>query len=210
MDKQHRLEKEYARFEALLREVYPAGDTVMVPGEGSPEARLVLVGEAPGEQETLQRKPFVGKAGQNLSRFLELLELRREDIYITNVVKFRPVKIHPTRGSLSNRPPKREEIGLCYHLLMKELSILAPQVVVTLGNTALRAVTDDGALTIGSAHGALTIGSAHGAPRPLSLPGLETSLFPLYHPASIIYNRALQTTYEEDLHALKRYLEETE
>jgi len=200
MDKKRLLEKEFARFEALLREVYPGEDKIPVPGEGDPNAALVLVGEAPGEQETLQRRPFVGKAGKNLDTFLELLVLRREDIYITNVVKFRPVKVHPTRGSLSNRPPRRDEIGLCYHLLAAELGIVAPKVVVTLGNTALRAVADDPTLTIGD---------VHGTPRPLKLPAGETVLFALYHPASIIYNRALQTTYEQDLLALKRYLEET-
>lgn len=198
MNKQKELDKVYAHLDALLREVYASQEKITVRGEGAPDAALMLVGEAPGEQETLQRRPFVGKAGKNLAGFLEVLGLDRQDIYITNVVKFRPVKIHPVRGSLSNRPPKREEIALCYHLLLAELRIVSPKVVVTLGNTALRTVADDNALTIGSVHG-----------RALPMPEGQAGgcIFPLYHPASIIYKRALQDIYEQDVAALAQFLQ---
>ena len=166
---------------------------IPVYGGGDANAAVVLVGEAPGEQETLQRKPFVGKAGQNLNGFLTVLGMGREDIYITNVVKFRPVKVHPTRGSLSNRPPSREEISLCAPLLRRELGIVAPKVVVTLGNVALRALCTD-------PH--VVIGDCHGSPRPMG----DWELFALYHPASIIYNRSLADTYQQDLLALRDHL----
>ena len=84
----------------------------MVFGEGDVDSPMVLVGEAPGEQETIQQRPFVGKAGKNLEEFLDALEIQRGDLYITNVVKFRPFKINEKTGRLSNRPPTREEIDL--------------------------------------------------------------------------------------------------
>lgn len=169
------------------------GGYIPVYGGGDADAAVVLVGEAPGEQETLQRKPFVGKAGQNLNGFLAVLGMGREDIYITNVVKFRPVKVHPIRGSLSNRPPSREEIALCAPLLCQELGIVAPRVVVTLGNVALRALCQDPCAVIGG---------CHGRPQPMG----DWELFALYHPASIIYNRGLADTYQQDLLALRDHL----
>lgn len=188
-----------AKCKALIREVYSSREKVVVFGEGDVSAGLVLVGEAPGEQETLQGRPFVGKAGQNLDGFLRTLGVRREDIYITNVVKFRPVREHPRTGSLSNRPPTREEIDLCFSFLLGELGIVKPRVVVTLGNVALKAVSDDRKAVIGG---------WHGKPVQLAVHGLAFTIFPLYHPASIIYNRELASVYEEDLAALKRYLED--
>lgn len=185
---------------ALVHEVYSASEKVVVFGEGNPDASIVLVGEAPGEQETLQGRPFVGKAGQNLDRFLGKLGLKREDIYITNVVKFRPVKVHPRTGSLSNRPPNREETGLCFSFLLGELEIIRPKVVVTLGNVALKAVADDARAVIGG---------WHGKPVNLHVHELNFTIFPLYHPASIIYNRELSETYDQDLDNLKTYLFES-
>ena len=99
---------------------------------------LMLIGEAPGEQEALQGRPFVGKAGKNLDAFLQTVHLRREEIYITNVVKVRPSKISPA-GRVVNRPPSREEKKLFTPWLMKEIAIVRPTMLVTLGNVALQA-----------------------------------------------------------------------
>ena len=186
------------RCRAMMKEIYASDGKVVVFGEGNPAAPLVLVGEAPGEQETLQGKPFVGKAGKNLDGFLDALGIHREDIYITNVVKFRPTKTHPRTGSLSNRPPNREEIELCYSFLLGELAAIRPQVVVTLGNVALKAVSDNRKLVIGDCHG-----------KPLDVDAHDNAftLFALYHPASIIYNRSLADTYSEDLTRLRDYLD---
>ena len=87
-----RLKREFAAF---LKEIYPGREKVAVFGEGNAYARVMLVGEAPGQQETLAQRPFVGKAGKNLDEFLDLAGMQREQLYITNVVKFRPVKVHP-------------------------------------------------------------------------------------------------------------------
>ena len=172
-------------------------ETVPVFGEGALSPRIVLVGEAPGEQETLQKRPFVGKAGKNLDEFLAIAGLPREELYITNVVKFRPVKVNPETGRKSNRPPTREEILLCLPFLEREIALVQPQVVVTSGNVALRAVTGDDRQTIGACHGQLTT-------------GLGAAVFPLYHPASIIYNRSLKDVYVSDVEKLAQWLKTPE
>lgn len=185
--------------QTLLSEVYRDQEKMLVFGEGNTGAAVMLVGEAPGEQETLQQRPFVGKAGENLNEFLEGAGLSRENLYITNVVKFRPTRTHERTGRLSNRPPTREEIELCYHMLAGEVSIIAPRVVVTLGNTPLRTVLDDPKAVIGA---------CHGQPRPAQMGGTPFALFPLYHPASLIYNHSLRDTYLADVRRLSRWLRE--
>lgn len=159
---------------------------------------LMLIGEAPGEQEALQGKPFVGRAGKNLQGFLEALNLKRNDIYLTNVVKIRPTKSSPC-GGMVNRPPNREERALFTPWLMREIALVQPEALVTLGNVALQAFSKD---VIGSAHGAWR----RGVVSPPNAPAFTLPLFPLYHPASIIYNRALEMTYREDLAALQTSL----
>lgn len=187
------------RGQSLLSEVYRDQEKVLVFGEGSTHAAVMLIGEAPGEQETLQQRPFVGKAGQNLNEFLEAVHLRRDDLYITNVVKFRPTRTHVRTGRLSNRPPTREEIELCYHMLVGEMAVIEPRVVVTLGNTPLRTILQDNKATIGA---------FHGQPAEACLEGTPFILFPLYHPASLIYNRSLRETYMTDVCSLAQYLKE--
>lgn len=173
---------------------YPGDGKVVVFGEGNVDAHIVLVGEAPGEKETKLVKSFVGQAGKNLDEFLKALEMKREDIFITNTVKFRPFKVNPKTGRLSNRPPDREEIALCLPFLLKQLEIIKPEVVVTLGNTPLKAITGNTRITIGEIHGT-----------PISKD--EYYVFPLYHPASIIYNAQLKEVYYEDLLKLKNFAE---
>lgn len=184
----------------LLRTVYPPEGRRMVFGQGDPDSPLVLVGEAPGAEEEVQGLPFVGKAGRNLEEFLAHLGVGRGRLYITNVVKFRPYRVHPRTGTRSNRPPTREEIELCFHFLRREIEIVQPRVVVTLGNVALKAVRDDRAAVIGA---------CHGQPLPCALGATAFQLFPLYHPASILYNRALADVYRQDLDALRTFLDET-
>ncbi len=182
-------QKERQALRALIAGVSPGRENTLVFGEGPKNPKLMLIGEAPGEQESLMGRPFVGKAGKNLDHFLALVGLVRGEIYITNVVKFRPTKTGAT-GRLSNRPPTREEIALFRPWLMAEIARVNPGVIATLGNVPLQAVTDS-RITIGEAHGRLTVAGETGRP-----------LFPLYHPASLIYNRALTPVYEQDVRAL--------
>lgn len=163
----------------------------LVFGEGSLHAKILLIGEAPGAQEEFQGRPFVGKAGKNLDGFLQTLGLQRQELYISNVVKIRPSKISPA-GNVVNRPPNKYEIAFFKPYLMQEIALVQPQWIVTLGNTAL------------SVFGNFNIGEVHGK----LLQVQEHRLFPLYHPAAIIYNRSLQATYAEDLLALKMKLKE--
>ncbi len=184
----NKLKKECIR---KINEIYKE-EKVVVFGEGNSNAEIVLVGEAPGEKETKYVRPFVGQAGKNLDEFLNILDLKREDIYITNTVKFRPYKINPKTNRLSNRPPDREEISLCLPFLEKQIDIIDPKIVVTLGNVSLKALMGDNSITIGEAHGKYTKLNKY-------------YLFPLYHPASIIYNVKLKDVYNEDLIKLKEF-----
>ncbi|WP_304509606.1 uracil-DNA glycosylase [Anaerotignum sp.] len=166
----------------------------LVFGEGAATPLLMMIGEAPGGEEEKQGRPFVGKAGKNLSSFLEVIGLKREEIYISNVVKLRPTKASPKTGKAVNRPPSKEEIAFFLPFLEEEILIISPKVIVTLGNVPLKAVSGDKSITIGD---------VHGRPYPLTA---ERVLFPLYHPAAVIYNRALSEVYQEDLRKLKEFL----
>jgi DNA polymerase len=103
------------------------GRTHLVFGEGSPQARLMFVGEAPGAEEDLEGRPFVGAAGQVLNNLLNKLGLRREEVYIANVVKSRPP---------GNRDPEPDEVAACLPFLVKQIESIRPQVIITLGKIA--------------------------------------------------------------------------
>lgn len=169
---------------ALIDSVYQGEKKALVYGEGDVHARLMLIGEAPGEQEAIQGRPFVGRAGKNLDMFIESTGLARKDMYITNVVKFRPSRISP-RGRTVNRTPNREEIALCRPFLMREIERVDPAIIVTLGNVPLTTL-------MGAQY---TIGQAHG--RIIEKDNMR--IYPMYHPAAIIYNRSLQEVFAADM-----------
>lgn len=169
---------------AFFRELYVDEQKMLVFGEGQENARLMLIGEAPGEQEALQGRPFVGRAGKNLDEFLALSGIEREKIYITNTVKFRPSRLSPA-GRVVNRPPTQEEIKLSLPFLKREIRAVHPQIVATLGNVPLKALLNKDA-TIGEMHGRWQVWE-------------NFRVFPLYHPASIIYNPSLRDTYHADV-----------
>ena len=156
-------------------------------GEGPHHAPLLLIGEAPGAEEERLGRPFVGKAGKNLDELLTAVALRREAIRITNAVKVRPTK-RSAAGNTVNRPPDRRELAFFAPVLAEELRLEAPGLIVTLGNTPLNMLAGK-EITVGAAHGAV-----------LETGGLR--LFPLYHPAAIIYNRSLKTVYDGDMRTL--------
>ena len=165
----------------------------LVYGYGNCSSDIVLVGEAPGAQEVIQGRPFVGKAGKNLDDFLLYTGIERENVYITNVVKYRPYRISYS-NNMMNRAPTRDEIDAFRPFLVKEIEIIDPKVIVTLGNTPLTALS----------RGNVTIGRVHGMVMDSIVEGKK--LFPLYHPASIIYNQNLRDVYLKDLEKLKTYL----
>ena len=182
-----------SELEKLIDEVYAGEKKVLVHGEGEAGARVMLIGEAPGQQETLARRPFVGKAGKNLDEFLEMAEIDRSQLYVSNTVKFRPTRVSAA-GRIVNRPPTREEINLFLPWLRREIELVRPQAVVTLGNVPLRALTASRA-TIGEMHGQF-----------MQADGLE--IYPMYHPASIIYNPSLREVYAADVRRLGQWLRE--
>ena len=186
------LERMREELNRLIADLYEGEKKILVHGEGARGARVMLVGEAPGEQETLQGRPFVGKAGKNLNEFLELAGLERNQLYVTNAVKFRPTKISAA-GRTVNRPPTREEVSLFLPWLRREIELVAPEIVVTLGNVPLRALMGP----------RVVIGEVHGALRDAD--GLR--LYPMYHPASLIYNPALREVYAADVRRLAALLD---
>lgn len=169
----------------------------IVNGGGNCDAQLVLVGEAPGKDEVRIAKPFVGMAGKNLDEFLNIIEMDRDSIYITNAIKYRLSRTNPKTGRIANRPATRDEIDASRKFLYTEINIIRPQYIITLGNVPLKAVTGDYSISIGTVHG--TFDTA-------KILDVEYKLFPLYHPASIIYNKGLKTTYINDIIKLKESL----
>ncbi len=188
------MEKFKTEIAAHFAALYEGNARTLVMGEGAFLAKLMMVGEAPGEQETIQGRPFVGKAGKNLEDFLLLSGINRKDIYITNTVKIRPTRIS-NAGRLVNRPPSREEIALFLPWLKKEIDLVKPKCIATLGNVPLKALTNN-KTTIGEVHGRFI--------------ALESGvlLYPMYHPASLIYNPSLTDVYREDVLHLGNWVRE--
>ena len=135
-ERQRNMEKYQQDLKRFIAGIMPGKEHALVFGEGPAKPKLLLIGEAPGEQESLQGRPFVGKAGKNLDHFLELAGLAREEIYITNAVKYRPTKTGKT-GRISNRPPTRDEIALFRPWLLREIGEIAPLLIATLGNVLM-------------------------------------------------------------------------
>jgi DNA polymerase len=157
----------------------------LVPGEGDPDAAVVIVGEAPGASEDKAGRPFVGAAGRSLEGLLTAAGLTREDVFITNVVKGRPP---------GNRDPRADEVAHSWPWLERQIAVVEPALVVPLGRHALRRFAPE-----------LKIGDVHGT-------AVETGdwrLFPLYHPAAALHNRGLQATLQEDASRLGAHLRAT-
>lgn len=182
------------RLSALKEEyINKYSDRRLVFGEGNTDGGIMLIGEAPGGEEEKLGRPFVGKAGKNLDEFINIAGLKREELYISNVVKFRPTSVSEKTGRNINRTPSREEIEDFVPLLKEEIKTFKPKLIVTLGNVPLKAVTGNNRLSIGDCHGKL-----------IEQEGMR--IYPLYHPASVIYNRSLKNVYAADVKEIKKYI----
>lgn len=155
-------------------------------GVGQIASDLMIIGEAPGKEEAALGVPFVGKAGKQLDSFLNDAGLDRKKVFVTNSVKYRPV--HRKFSSVSNRTPTAKEIIDSLDILSKEIEIIDPHIVATFGNSPLFAVKK----IVGDSLPSGTIGELHGNEIHFQLYGKERILFPMYHPASVIYNRDLK------------------
>ena len=157
----------------------------LVFGVGNPHARVMFIGEAPGKNEDLQGEPFVGAAGHNLDSLLSLAGLKREDVYIANVLKCRPP---------SNRNPRPEEIEMCSPFLREQIRSIWPDVIVCLGNFAAHFVlhTDKGIMGLR--------GHMHQAG--------HFAVLPMFHPAAALYHREWQQYLDDDFRMLGVWLTE--
>ncbi len=177
------------------RSVFAGCETVM--GEGSVNAELMLIGEAPGKDEVKESRPFVGAAGKNLDIFISMLGITRAGIYITNAIKYRLSELNAKSGRIRNRPATWEEVERSREYLLREIGLIRPKVIVTLGNVPLRAISGDRKMVIGK---------EHGVPGEMKYELTDYITFPLYHPASLIYNRDLKPVYDIDIIKLKKML----
>ncbi len=158
--------------------------TNLVFGVGNPNAEVMFIGEAPGKQEDLGAEPFIGAAGKYLNSLLELAGLKREEIYIANVLKCRPPE---------NRDPKVDEIEVCSPFLRNQVRAINPEILVTLGNFSTRFIlkTDRGITGLR--------GQVHITGR--------FSVLPIFHPAAAIYDRSKEPIMEADFKLLGRLIE---
>ncbi|MDR2712526.1 MAG: uracil-DNA glycosylase [Clostridiales bacterium] len=168
------------------------GRKQVVPPGGNLAAKVLLIGEAPGAGEDAAGEPFVGKAGELLNQFLAGSGLRREDLCISNAVKCRPSR-EGKRGPV-NRKPSSRELKACKPWLKREITLLEPAVIVTLGAVPL-------SIFIGKNP---VMAEYHGQPFLSDM--VNFSIFPLYHPAAMIYDRGKVQAYEEDLRLLNGFL----
>lgn len=158
----------------------------LVFGFGNPDAEILFLGEAPGKNEDLQGLPFIGAAGKVLDQLLQSINLKREDIFISSVVHFRPPK---------NRPPKPSEIKAFEKYVDEIIKIIDPKVIATLGNFSLKKFLPD-----------KTISAVHGKAFEIEFQKKKRIIIPLYHPAAVLYKRDLQKTLEEDFKEICRLL----
>ncbi|MES2953565.1 MAG: uracil-DNA glycosylase [Patescibacteria group bacterium] len=194
-DKMREIREEVLALESSpLYSYRTSGNYYPVIGEGSHDAKMVFIGEAPGKNEAKTGRPFCGAAGKIFDELLASIGLLRKDIYITNIVKDRPPE---------NRDPLPEEVKVYGPYLDREIEIIKPEVLVTLGRYSTRYIMERCGLTdelcpISAVHGNLFKGATPD--------GRAVSILPLYHPAAAIYQRALKETLIKDFAMVKKFL----
>lgn len=160
--------------------------TRAVFGDGNPNAEIVFIGEAPGKNEDLGGKPFIGAAGKFLAEMLKSIKMKREDIYITNIVKYRPP---------NNRDPEPEEKKACNEWLYEELNFIKPKLIVFLGRHSMNDFFPE-----------LKISEAHGKLIHAKFEKIDTEYFlPLYHPAAALYNGGMRETLMLDFKKIPKF-----
>jgi DNA polymerase len=165
----------YGQIRACEECILSQGRTKAVPGEGPEDADIMFIGEGPGFHEDRQGRPFVGAAGKYLEELLAMIDLQRDDVYITNVVKCRPP---------GNRDPQPEEIAACRTYLDKQLELIRPRLVVTLGRFSMQRYFP------GS-----SISRIHGQPKRLG----NMIYYPMFHPAAALHQPRWRSLLEEDI-----------
>lgn len=159
----------------------------LVMGEGNLDADLVFIGEAPGKKEDELGRPFVGASGKFLDDMLSYAELDRSDVYITNIVKYRPP---------DNRDPKKQEKAEFWPYLLRQIDIIDPKVIITLGRHSGMAFLPD-----------LVISRDHGNAQSIDILGRKRLVIPLYHPAAALYNGSMRQVLIDDFLGIAKYLD---
>jgi len=160
--------------------------TNLVMGDGNVDADIVFIGEAPGKNEDEQGVPFVGAAGKFLDAMLETINLKRADIYITNIVKYRPP---------NNRDPLPEEKSAFWPYLVRQLDVINPKIVVTLGRHSMEYFLPEQKISL-----------IHGQPKRVQFGERKLVVMPLYHPAAALYNGGMRQTLNEDFMKLPKLI----
>lgn len=154
------------------------GATQLVFADGSSDAEVVFIGEAPGKKEDETGLPFMGAAGKFLNEMLATIGLKREDVYITNIVKYRPP---------NNRDPLPKEKKVFWPYLVSQLNVIKPKLIVTLGRHSMEYFLPN-----------QKIGQIHGEPQHITLGDRRQTIMPLFHPAAALYNGGLRQTLLDD------------
>ncbi|MBS3089511.1 uracil-DNA glycosylase [Candidatus Pacearchaeota archaeon] len=183
------LEEECRKADMPLKE----GATNLVFGKGKADVEIVFIGEAPGHNEDIQGMPFVGTAGKNLDKLLHKVGLSLDDVYIANILKYRPPQ---------NRNPSTEEIKVHTPWLIEQIKIIRPRVVCSLGNYATKFFL--AGLNPENMDKQPGITQVRGKVRELEFDGMKFKLIPLFHPAAIIYNRKLIEEWDKDMEIVKK------
>ncbi|MBC7459255.1 uracil-DNA glycosylase [Candidatus Saccharibacteria bacterium] len=151
-------------------------------GEGSPDADIIFIGEAPGKKEDETGLPFVGASGKVLDQLLESIAMRREDVFITSIVKYRPP---------NNRDPTTSEKSAFLPYLLRQMEIIQPKIIVPLGRHGMEYFLPG-----------VKIGDIHGQVQTIQLDGHEMTVLPLFHPAAALYNGKLRQTLIDDFQSI--------
>lgn len=160
----------------------------VVPGEGNAEASIMFIGEAPGQKEDELGRPFVGAAGKFLDEMLSVINLKREDVYIANVVKCRPPQ---------NRDPLPDEVAACWPWLLRQVKIIQPKLIVTLGRHSMERFLPG-----------FKISQVHGRAFRRSIPDLGSQVFyALYHPAAALYNNSMREMLIKDFKRIPKVID---
>ena len=190
-NKQERLGELNSQMSKCSKCTLRPGCTRVVPGEGSAEAAIMFIGEGPGKKEDELGRPFVGAAGKFLDEMLGLINLKREGVYIANVVKCRPP---------ANRDPLPEEVEACWPWLMGQIKIIDPKLIVTLGRHSMERFLPN-----------QKISEVHGKAMRREIPEIGKRVFyTLYHPAAALYNGSMREVLIKDFQRIPKVLEKIE
>jgi len=188
MEKQTQLEELNKKILACNNCVLRGTCRQVVPGEGSAEAEIMFIGEGPGKKEDELGRPFVGAAGKFLDEMLGIINLKRENVYIANVVKCRPPE---------NRDPLPEEAAACWPWLLEQIKMIQPKLIITLGRHSMERFLPN--QKISQIHGSLVI---------KTIPEIgPQNFYTLYHPAAALYNGSMRETLIQDFKKIPKVLE---